>query len=115
MRHVAMLLCALAVALTGCSASYLAPVRPPAGGLFTSVSAPLSVNFKETPVCTKVGTASTCYFHDWLITGMDFAWGDAGVEAAMMNGNLSTVEYADYDNLMVLWIFGRFTVRAYGK
>ncbi|MGD2175840.1 MAG: hypothetical protein PVJ27_10595 [Candidatus Brocadiaceae bacterium] len=116
MRRIALLglMCVLALSLLGC-AEYLTPVRPPGGALITVISAPLSVDFKDTPVCSKQGSASTFYFHDPLFTGMDFAWDRAGLKEAATDGELTAVEYADYTYLRILGIFGKFTVTAYGR
>jgi len=111
---VLVLLCALSFALSGCG-TYRAPVIPPQGFLITKISAPLSINYDKTPVCSKQGSATALYFHDFLFTGLAFAWGKADLHEAVANGNLSTVEYADYDRLLILRAFGKFTVRAYGN
>ncbi|MCD6569190.1 MAG: hypothetical protein J7L53_00625 [Deltaproteobacteria bacterium] len=100
--------------LTGC-AFYLAPFQPPQGGILTNVKAPLSVNFDSTPVCSTYGDASTFYVRDILLTGQTIAWGRCDIETAAKNGNLATVEYADYEYLQVLGIFGLMKVTAYGK
>ena len=107
-------LLAAVLLLTGCATVFTVPVRPPMGVLITNYKAPLTVNFHETPVCTKRGVASTLYFRDFLLTGMDFGWGEAGIDDAAKNGNLKTVEYADYEMLSVLGVFGKFTVVARG-
>jgi hypothetical protein len=104
----------LALGLAGCAA-YQAPVRPPQGLLFTTITAPLSTNFKSTPVCTKRGVAETTYLRDPLFTGLSFAWGEAGVKEAAMNGGLTAVEYADYEYMLAFGIFGKFRVIAYGQ
>lgn len=108
------LLGALALALAGCTA-YQTPVRPRTGVLFAKCTAPLSVNFKNTPVCTKQGSAETIYFHDPLLTGLSFAWERAGIKEAALAGGLTTVEYADYEFTLVLGVFGKFRVIAYGR
>lgn len=95
--------------------SYITPVRPPQGLMLTTITAPLTVNYSNTPVCTKRGAASTYYVRDVIFTGMDFAWGEADLKAAAANGNLKTVEYADYEVLSIFQIFGKFTVTAYGN
>jgi len=106
-----------ALLLSGCgigSLAYLAPVKPPNGILVTAVKAPLSTDFDSTPVSSAQGKATTFYVRDPLITGMDFAWGNADLDAAMRDGDLSRVEYADYRITQVLLIFGMFTVYANG-
>jgi len=88
---------------------------PPQGLLVTNLSAPLQRDFGETPVAAKKGQASTFYFHVPFVTGADFGWGEAGLKQATASANIKRVAYADYDILMVLGIFGTFTVTAYGE
>ena len=92
-----------------------APFSPPMG-LITSVKVPLQFELKEggTPLATASGSASSLYFHDILITGAEFAWNDCSVQKAAQNGGLRSVSYADYDYFLVLGVFGRTTVTAYG-
>jgi hypothetical protein len=109
------ILCGLAACLCGGCASYNAPVIPPQGWLYTDISAPLSTNFTDTPVCEKHGSASTVFLHIPLGAALQFAWDRADIETAAKAGGLKTVEYADYNRMQVLGIFGRFTVTAYGN
>jgi len=103
------------MSLTGCAIGYLAPVRPPTGAFISTFKAPLSVDFSNTPVCTKQGTASTYYFFNPFFPPIDFAWGEADAKAAAAQGNLKNVEYADFELLTIFGIFGKFTVTAYGN
>ena len=100
--------------LAGCI-SMRAPVQPPVGLLFTSYKAPLSVNYDETPVCEKRGEASTLCVRDVIFTGLTLAWGKAGLDDAARAGGLTTVEYADYEYLSILGVFGQFKVIAHGR
>ena len=117
MRRLWILLGALALGVTGCGPpQYLAPVKPLRySALYTHIAAPLTVDFKETPVCTKVGTASSYYLHDPVVTRLDFAWGRVDLREAAMNGGLTSVEYADYEVRALLGIWGKFTIKAYGN
>ena len=113
-------LCALSLGLTGCGglADFRAPVVPPQGAIMTDVCAPLTADFDRTPVCAKEGTAST-YFVRIPITllshWLTFAWGDGDIKTAAANGGLKTIAYADYQSLVILGVYGRFTVKAYGE
>jgi len=100
--------------LAGCI-SMRAPVQPPTGLLFTSYKAPLSVNYDATQVCEKHGEASTLCVRDVFITGLTVAWDKAGLDDAARAGGLTTIEYADYEYLSVLGVFGKFKVIAYGR
>ena len=46
---------------------------------------------------------------------MNFAWGEADARAAAAQGNLKSVEYADYELLSIFGVFGKFTVTTYGN
>jgi hypothetical protein len=91
-----------------------APVRPPAGLLYTNQHAPLLVDFRDTELGTKHGKATVSYFQDILLTGINVAWGDASLEKAARNGNIQKLRHADYEVFNVLGVFIRFTVHAYG-
>ena len=110
-RLAALLICAQLA--TGC-VQFTAPVQPPLGFLFTRIRAPLTVDFGETPVGTKRGESGTTWARDILFTGQTLGWGDASIEEAARDGDITTVRYADYEILIVLGIFARFKVIAYG-
>ena len=117
---------ALGLTLTGCVA-FTTPVRPPCGALFTCYKAPLTTNVHHTPVAVlssdgqlrlralSSGKASTFYIHDIVFTGLSLAWDDASLHRAARNGRLRVVEYADYEMLAILGVFGRFSVIAHGR
>lgn len=107
--------CLALLGLSGCGTYFVAPVRPPAGGIFTRYQAPLSTDFDRTAVCERKGSAKTRYVMDPFLTGMSFAWEDAMIEEAAANGNIQTVEYADYEYFNILGIYSEFTVHAYGN
>ena len=100
--------------MNGCT-SLTAPIQPPQGLLFTMYKAPLSTDYDETEVSPRKGTASTFYFRDILLTGLTFGWDNAGIDDAARNGELTKVDYADYEILSILGIFGKFTVTAHGS
>ncbi|MFA4945085.1 MAG: hypothetical protein WC789_10345 [Lentisphaeria bacterium] len=105
----------LLAGLSGC-ATYRAPFQPPQGLLVSAVKAPLQLDSHAGVPAAPGGhgQASTFYFHDPLITGLSFAWDDCALARASRNGGLQRLDYADYEYLMVLGIFGRMTVHAYG-
>lgn len=102
--------CAVVLLLTGCAA-YSTPVVPPNGWVFTDISAPLGTEHdRNAAIPPAQGKAST-----QSVLGM-FAWGDASMHSAAENGDLRTIEYADYEYLSVLWgVYSRFTVVAWGQ
>ncbi len=87
---------------------YHAPVMPPGGLLFTSVSAPIDTRMDHKPVHRNYGESSS------LSVLMLFAFGDASVTRAAENGRLSTIDNVEYSYLNVLYIYQQFTIRAYG-
>jgi len=97
--------------LTGC----VAPKSEfsPAPGIFASYKAPLLLNYDETPVRGRKGTAETEYFHDILLTGLDFAWNDCSIKMASNNGHLNKIGSADYEFLNILGIYAKTTVHVY--
>lgn len=102
-------LAALAFASTGCF-YYQAPVMPPPGLMFSSTAGPLDIDANKTPVCAKMGESSSSAFFLNM-----FAFGDCSIDTAARNGNLQTIEHADYHHLNVMFMYQRFTVRAYGN
>ena len=72
---------------SGCT--YQAPFVPPLGNAFSATSAPIDVTFDATDATGKVGRSSSKSF-----CGL-FAWGDATVDSAAKNANLTVVEQVD--------------------
>ena len=97
----------------GCAGLPRTPVRPPPGLLVTSVSAPLTVDFKETDAGVREGQSS-CLFLREPFFGLSIAFGEAGIKNAAQNGYLKHVSYADCEILQVLGIVGIYTVTAHG-
>ena len=92
-----------------------APFLPPNGVIYTNVKAPLSTNYKNTPVSGKRGEASSFYLADPFFTGLSFAWKNCDIQTAAENGNIGKVHYADYTAMKFLGIVGKTTVTVYGE
>lgn len=92
----------LAIFLGGCAYS----ISPVTGMLFTSVKAPLAVT--EGTEASQVGKAS-CYSLFGLI-----AVGDASIETAAKNGNITKIHHVDYESSSFIGIFANFTTVVYG-
>jgi len=110
-------LCAFVVCALffGC-ASVQTSVQPPGACVFTQIKAPISTKFRSTPVCAKKGEASAQYVYiPCYVPCISFSWDGCDVSQAAKNGNLSKVEYVDYEYLSVLGIFQKTTVTAYGE
>ena len=98
----------VALSTTACAGFYTAPVVPPTAFVFTSIAAPMDVQFDETATGTKRGEASTTN-----VLGL-VSFGDASARAAAQQGGITVVKHADYEFLSVLGIFSRFTTIVYG-
>jgi len=86
---------------------------PPEGILFTSYKAPLLVSYDNAAVSQNSGEASASYFHDWVLTGLDFAWNDCSLDTAVQDGRFSRVGSADYSFFSILGIYAQTTVHVY--
>ncbi len=101
---------------SGC-ATYQSEVKPPQGIFFTSIKAPLTVNFDHTPTNAKLLKTSykkTQYFQDFLLTWMNFAWGDINIPMIANKAGINKVAYADCEFLNILNIYAEFKVNIYG-
>lgn len=107
--------------LAGCAGAGAPPpaqmVVPPIGWLFSTFSAPLTQDFQGNPTGTAVRVVQerdVHYFHDFLITGLGFAWDSATIERIAREGGINTVSYADYQYMQVMGFFAITTIRVYG-
>lgn len=100
--------------LTAGCVAFRAPFKPPQGGLFTNIKAPLQTDFHDTPA-QPAGHGKVSSFYLFVpFVNLSFAWEDCSVAKAVENGTLAAVDYADYEMFSVLGVFGRMTVHAYG-
>ena len=86
----------------GCAATM------PVGSIYTDVKLPV-VATANGGQSSKTGT-STCTSVLTL-----FAWGDASIEAAKKNGNITKVYHVDWDASNILGIIGTYKVTVYGE
>jgi len=94
--------------LSGCSIYYNAPTRPYIAGVFSDVSAPMDITFRETKIGPSQGKSKST-----SIASL-FAFGDASIGAAAREGNLVEVTHADYQYTNVLGIYTQFQTIAWG-
>lgn len=80
---------------------------PLMGGLYTEVKAPIAVT--GSTGSSKVGTASAQSILGFIATG------DASIEAAARQGNITTIHHVDYQAKSILTFFAEFTVFVYGE
>ena len=100
-RTILVALTGLLFLFTGCATLY------PSGAIYTNVQLPVTATDNVgTPM--KTGTAQAT-----SILGL-VATGDASIEAAKKNGNITKVYHVDWDAMNVLGIYGRYTVTVYG-
>ena len=101
------------VIITGC-ASPRVEFAPAPGFLYANYKAPLLINYEETPVEDQKGSASANYFHDVILTGLNFSWNDCSVKKASENSQITKVGTADYEFLSILGIYAKTSVHVYG-
>lgn len=79
------------------------------GCVYSSVVQPLDRDVQETRIGSKTGR-STLHIVGWLV-----AWGDAGVEAAAADGDITVINHLDVERRLVLFgLYSRLTTIAYG-
>jgi len=93
---------AAVVCFTGCATTY------PIGGLYTEVKLPIAVTSNNGKTL-KVGTAE-CKSILALV-----AIGDASIEAAKKNGDITKVHHVDWEVENILGIIGKYKVTVYGE
>ncbi|MEK7269790.1 MAG: TRL domain-containing protein [Planctomycetota bacterium] len=109
---------AAGVATSGCTLMYTAPVKPPLGLIATSIKAPLTPDFRGNPVgvgMKKFSQRHTGYFHEFLLTQIDLAWGEADLRKIARAGGIEKVSYADYEFFHLFGIYSSFTINVYGE
>lgn len=99
-------LAGFALTLSGCLS---VPVKPPVGMIYNDTQAPLDYDYNKTAVAPKKGVSSM-----QSILGL-VSMGDASTRAAAQNGNIQTVEYADYHFYNVLGVIQRYETIVYGN
>jgi hypothetical protein len=107
-RAVALLI--VVASLSGCL-TYLAPVMPPAGILFTKVSAPIDTDMKETmPYGPRIGKSSS-----FSLLGL-VAAGNASVSEAAGRADITSVNNVEYEYMNVLvGVYQQFTIVVHGE
>ncbi|MBS3758205.1 MAG: TRL-like family protein [Desulfobacterales bacterium] len=95
-------LIALIPMMVGCATSV------PIGGIYTKVKLPVDGEYAMSEA-TKVGTAECTSILNMVATG------DASIQAAMENGNISKIHHVDWDVENILGVYGVYTVTVYGE
>jgi hypothetical protein len=89
-----------ALVVTGCASYY------PLGGVYTGCKAGIAVG--DSTSYSKVGTAESV-----SVLGL-VAVGDASIQTAAKNGNITKIKYVDYEVSNVLGIYGTYKTIVYG-
>ena len=101
------LLLPVALSTGGCLASAQSPVT---GSLFTDARGPVAATANATsPESPKTGRAEAVSVLGLIGTG------DASIEAAMDDGDISEVHYVDYESENILGIYATYTVVVHGE
>ena len=96
----------VALFLAGCTT---APFQPSTGALYNDTKAPLQLDYNNTDLGHKVGSATS---HSFL--GL-FAFGDNSIQAGAKDGDIKTIKHTDYEFVNVLFgLFTKTTVYVYG-
>lgn len=110
MRKHALLALVAVVLLLGLTGCYCTPVRPPMGWVVSNYKAPLSADNQGVAVDTsKHGQAKVENYLGIV------AVGDCSLNAAVEDGGIGTVSFADYEYFNVLGVYQKFVVHAYGN
>lgn len=91
-----------AAVLTGCASSY------PTGMLYTQLKLPVLATGAPSGAL-KVGTAECTSILALVATG------DASINTAMKNGNITKVHHVDWDVENILGIIGKYKCTVYGE
>ena len=106
MKHLKMIcfigLIALIPMVMGCATSY------PVGSLYTELKLPIDAEGGMSSA-SKVGTAECT-----SILGL-VATGDASIQAAMENGNITKIHHVDWEVKNLLGIIGEYKLTVYGE
>lgn len=105
---------ALALISLACQPLPEVPVRAPAGWLVAIQRGPLTTTFEATPATGQLGTAKTFFLREPFLR-TTWAFGDASIAAAMREGHLTRIYFADYEMVSILGAAGIFEVRVYGE
>jgi len=97
------ILCAMLLVSVGC----VVTGSPLAGSLYTDVKGPvIPTDNSVKPVKTGVAEATGI---------LGFCTGDASIEAAMKQGNITKIHHVDMHATNVLAIFGKYKTVVYGE
>jgi hypothetical protein len=89
--------------LSGCATSV------PMGSLYTELKLPVTATGEQVKGAEKVGRAECM-----SVLGL-VATGDASIETAMKNGNITKVTHIDWEAKNILGIIGNYKCTVYGQ
>lgn len=94
------------------------PMSPPGGILYSSVKAPLTVDFNGNPTgqdVKKFSYGETNWFWIPLSNSLEFGFGEVDLESIARKGNIEKVSYADYELTTIIFIYSNFKINVYGN
>lgn len=101
MKKHAVLMVLILAGFTGCASVY------PVGSFYTDVKLPMESG--DSTACPKTGVAEAKSFLSL------FAIGDASLQAAAKNGNISKINTVDWDAENILGIIGKYKTTVCGE
>lgn len=108
-----LLLLTIMLLLGGC---YTSPVKPPLGIIFTQVTHPVTMEFRDTPVeddgTRMVSDKTTGFYIDLFLNA---AFGESDVDLLARRGGLTEVHYAEGRYTNVLGIYQEVELLVYGR
>ncbi len=107
----------LACLVTGCFVPLQAEFKTEDAALCTYQRLPLTLDgpFDATEGNAH-GVAEMFYIYEPFISRLSVSAGDATIKAAMRQGQMKHLAYADYEKFSILFgIFGKISIHAYGK
>jgi hypothetical protein len=94
------LILVLAAVVSGCATAY------PVGSLLTELKLPIGATGNAGG--SKIGTAECVSYLGMIATG------DASIETAKKNGNISKITHVDWEVKNILGLIGKYKVTVYG-
>lgn len=98
---------ALTAFLMGCAAG-VSPLIGSSGAIYTDVSGPVAATGGAAPFA-KMGTSFTTTYL-WLVST-----GDASIQTAMKNGNITRIHHVDYRVKSILGVYTKAQTIVYGE
>ncbi len=103
----AVFLMGMSIFLTSCATTY--PTSGIGYGIFIDVTEPVDVGSGKIDGNLRVGTAQCSNILGLIVNG------DCSIDAAVRSAGIKEIAYIDKEVVNVLGIFGKVTIKVYGK